>query len=156
MEAALRTVITILSGAPPSNLDFNYLASADGIKRAEIQIGDTTVKVAVAHGLENAHKVCESILAGGEFSKYHFIEFMTCPGGCIGGGGQPLPTNVCTKTARATGLNRDDKEVCQMRMSHENPEIEELYEDFLEKPLSHTAHELLHTTYNRCSIFNTI
>jgi iron only hydrogenase large subunit-like protein len=72
---------------------------------------------------------------------------MTCPGGCIGGGGQPMPTNVCTKKARTAGLNRDDREVCNLRMSHENPEIKALYEAFLEKPLSHTAHQLLHTRY---------
>ncbi|MGD6851755.1 MAG: [FeFe] hydrogenase, group A [Candidatus Bathyarchaeia archaeon] len=156
MEAALRTVITILSGASPPNLEFAFLAGGDGIKRAEVQIGDKTVKVAVAHGLENAHKVCESVLSGGEFAQYHFIEFMTCPGGCIGGGGQPLPTNVCIKKARTAGLDRDDKEVCTLRMSHENPEIKELYELFLEKPMSHTAHCLLHTTYNRCSLFHTI
>jgi iron-only hydrogenase group A len=156
MEAALRTVIAILSGVAPPNLEFAFLAGSDGIKRAEIQIDDKTIKVAVAHGLENAHSVCESILAGGDFSKYHFIEFMTCPGGCIGGGGQPLPTNVCVKRARTAGLNRDDKEVCTLRMSHENPELKELYEVFLEKPLSPKAHELLHTTYNRCSLFHTI
>lgn len=156
MEAALRTVITILSGSAPSNLEFSFLAGSDGVKRAEVQIGDKTLKVAVAHGLENAHRVCESILVGGEFSSYHFIEFMTCPGGCIGGGGQPLPTNVCTKKARAAGLNRDDKEVSKIRMSHENPEIKALYDEFLEKPLSHTSHELLHTTYEKCSLFNTI
>jgi iron-only hydrogenase group A len=155
MEAALRTVITILSGQAPPTLDLDF-AGEDGIKRAEIKVGEKTVKVAVAHGLANIHKVCESVLAGGEFAQYHFIEFMTCPGGCIGGGGQPLPTNICTNAARTAGLNRDDREVCTLRMSHENPEIKALYEEFLEKPLSHTAHELLHTTYNRLSLFNTI
>ncbi|MCW4009409.1 MAG: [FeFe] hydrogenase, group A [Candidatus Bathyarchaeota archaeon] len=152
MEAALRTAITLLSGKPPANLEFNNLASLDGIKRGEILIGGKVVKVAVAHGLDNIRKVCESVLLGGEFSDYHFIEFMACPGGCIGGGGQPLPTNVCTRKARTTGLNRDDSEVCDLRMSHENPEIKALYEEFLEKPLSHTAHQLLHTRYTAYSL----
>jgi iron-only hydrogenase group A len=156
MEAALRTAITILARQPPPKLEFTCLEGFNGIKRAEVHIGDKTLKVAVVHGLENAHKVCESVLSGGEFSKYHFIEFMACPGGCIGGGGQPLPTNVCVKKTRTAGLNRDDREVCKLRMSHENPEIEELYHAFLKEPLSHTSHELLHTTYTKCPINNTI
>jgi iron-only hydrogenase group A len=148
MEAALRTAITLLTGKTPVTLEFNDLAAMDGIKRDEISVGGKVVKVAVAHGLENVRKVCESVLSGGEFSKYHFIEFMACPGGCIGGGGQPLPTNVCTRKARTAGLNRDDREVCELRMSHENPEIKALYQEFLKKPLSHTAHHLLHTSYS--------
>jgi iron-only hydrogenase group A len=156
MEAALRTAITILSRQPPPNLEFTCLEGFNGVKRAEVHIGDKLLKVAVVHGLENAHAVCESVLSGGEFAKYHFIEFMACPGGCIGGGGQPIPTNVRVKKARTAGLNRDDREVCQLRMSHENPEINALYQMFLKEPLSHTSHELLHTTYTRCPLSNTI
>ncbi|MCW4018572.1 MAG: iron hydrogenase small subunit [Candidatus Bathyarchaeota archaeon] len=148
MEAALRTAITLLTGKSPANLEFNDLASMDGIKRGEISVGGKVVKVAVVHGLENVHKVCDSVRSGGEFSKYHFIELMACPGGCIGGGGQPLPTNVCTRKARTTGLNHDDREVCELRMSHENSEIKALYQEFLRKPLRHTAHHLLHTSYS--------
>jgi len=155
MEAALRTAITLISGEAPAKLEFNYLASWDGIKRAELQIGDKTIKVAVAHGLKNARKICDSVLSGGEFSQYHFIEFMTCPGGCIGGGGQPLPTNAYNKKARTAALNRDDREVCELRMSHENPEIKALYELFLGKPLSHLSHQLLHTSYTACSLDDT-
>ncbi|MCM8812539.1 MAG: [FeFe] hydrogenase, group A [Candidatus Omnitrophica bacterium] len=147
MEAALRTVVTVLTGKPPVSLEFKDLGSMDGIKRAALKVGDLTVKVAVAHGLKNARTVCESVLSGGEFAQYHFIEIMTCPGGCIGGGGQPIPTNEETKTTRTCGLNRDDHEVCALRMSHENPEVKGLYESFLGKPLSHISHELLHTTY---------
>jgi iron only hydrogenase large subunit-like protein len=77
---------------------------------------------------------------------------MTCPGGCIAGGGQPIPTNDFTKKERATGLNHDDKEVCKLRMSHENPEIKGLYELFFKKPLSHLSHSLLHTKYEQRSL----
>ncbi len=156
MEAALRTAIALLTKRPPPELEFTSLEGFKGVKRAEVHIGGKTLKVAVVHGLENAHKVCESVLAGGEFSDYHFIEFMTCPGGCIGGGGQPLPTNVCLKKTRTTGLNHDDRENCKLRMSHENPEIKTLYQTFLKEPLSHTSHELLHTTYTKCPINITI
>ena len=147
MEAALRTASAILTGDPPSSLDFEELESFAGIKRAELPVGGQILKVAVAHGLENARKVCESIRSGGDFAGYHFIEFMTCPGGCIGGGGQPIPTNPATKQSRMLALNRDDREVCRLRMSHENMEVKALYDSFLEKPLSHLAHELLHTSY---------
>lgn len=147
MEAALRTAITILSGAPPHPLEFKPLEGEDGIKRAEVTVNGMTVRTAVAHGLDNARVVCESVLSGGEFAGYHFIEIMACPGGCIGGGGQPIPTNAASKRARTSGLNRDDREVCALRMSHENPEVKALYERFLERPAGHLSHELLHTHY---------
>ncbi|MBN1516233.1 iron hydrogenase small subunit [Candidatus Sumerlaeota bacterium] len=147
MEAALRTAVTLLTNAPPSPLEFDDLGTSDGIKRASLPVNGMTVKVAVAHGLGNARKVCESVRAGGEFAEYHFIEFMACPGGCIGGGGQPIPTNIATKRSRADGLNRDDREVCAVRMSHENHEVQALYDTFLQKPLSHLSHQLLHTHY---------
>ena len=83
MEAALRTAITILSRQAPPKLEFTCLEGPTGIKRAEVHIGNDVIRVAVVHGLENAHKVCESVLEGGEFSKYHFIEFMTCPGAAL-------------------------------------------------------------------------
>jgi iron only hydrogenase large subunit-like protein len=152
MEAALRTAITVLTGKPPANLVFNDLGTYDGIKRGQVTIGDAVVKVAVAHGLDNARKVCESVQSGGEFSKYHFIEIMACPGGCVGGGGQPIPTNLVTKRARTVGLNRDDAEKCSLRMSHENPEVKGLYDDFLEKPLGNLSHHLLHTKYTKCPV----
>jgi iron-only hydrogenase group A len=147
MEAALRTAITLLTGQPPQPLEFADLESQDGIKCASLPLGDKTLKVAVAHGLNNVRAVCESVQKGGEFSQYHFIEFMCCPGGCIGGGGQPIPTNEFSRKARTQGLNDDDRQVCKIRMSHENPEINALYANFLDKPLSPLSHHLLHTTY---------
>ena len=147
MEAALRTAITLLAGVPPASLRFDALGTSDGIKTAQLQVKGKTLKVAVVHGLANARQVCESVRSGGEFAQYHFIEFMTCPGGCIGGGGQPIPTNNLTRQSRTEGLNRDDREICSLRMSHENPEVKQLYESYLGKPLSHLAHQLLHTHY---------
>ncbi|MDD4270655.1 MAG: [Fe-Fe] hydrogenase large subunit C-terminal domain-containing protein [Thermoguttaceae bacterium] len=104
------------------------------------------VKVAVAHGLGNARKVCESVRSGGEFAGYHFIEFMACEGGCIGGGGQIIPTNMMTRKARTQGVNFDDR-AHAIRKSHQTPEVEQIYQDFLQKPLGHLSHELLHTSY---------
>lgn len=148
MEAALRTAITLLSGNPPAKLEFETLGTMESIKKAELPLGDKILKVAVVHGLKNARKVCESIQSGGEFSNYHFIEFMACPGGCIGGGGQPIPTNIATKRERTLGLNYDDSDCCRLRMSHENPEIKALYDGFLLHPLGHFSHHLLHTGYS--------
>jgi len=100
----------------------------------------------VAHGLGNARTVCDSVRAGGEFAGYHFIEFMACEGGCIGGGGQIIPTNALTRKARTGGVNLDDREHA-LRKSHQNPEVEQIYKDFLQKPLGHLSHHLLHTSY---------
>ena len=147
MEAALRTVTAVLTKQSPAALEFHDLGTWEGIKRTDVKIGKTTLKAAVAHGLGNARKICESVKAGGEFVSYHFIEVMTCPRGCIGGGGQPIPTNSQTTAARTRGVNRDDREKCAARMSHLNREIKALYEGFLEKPLGHVSRRLLHTTY---------
>jgi len=147
MEAALRTAAALVTGSPLDKLEFQELETMEGIKTTALRMGAMTLKAAVVHGLGNARKVCDSIRSGGEFASYHFIEFMACPGGCIGGGGQPIPTNVTTRTARATGLNKDDREACSLRMSHENPEIKSLYADFLQAPLSPVSHQLLHTHY---------
>lgn len=147
MEAALRTAITVLTGQPPQPLEFTTLETLEGIKCASLPLGDKTLKVAVAHGLNNVRTVCESVKNGGEFAEYHFIEFMCCPGGCIGGGGQPIPTNMASRKARTRGLNIDDRQLATLRMSHENPEIKALYSDFLKEPLSSLSHHLLHTTY---------
>lgn len=147
MEAALRTAYELLTGTPLEALTFEDLGTLEGIKKAEIRIGEQRIRVAVANGLANAKAVCESIRDDGEFARYHFIEIMACPGGCIGGGGQPIPTNRTVLASRCTGLNRDDAEVCAIRRSHENPEIQKIYADFLGSPCSELSHHLLHTTY---------
>jgi len=127
-------------------LDFESLGTLDGVKTATIPVAGVEVKVAVAHGLGNAKKICESVRLGGEFSKYHFIEFMACEGGCIGGGGQLIPTNTRKRIDRTGGVNNDDRQQ-PIRKSHLNREVDQLYKDFLHEPLGHLSHHLLHTTY---------
>jgi iron only hydrogenase large subunit-like protein len=106
-----------------------------------------TLKVAVAHGTANAKKVMDDIKAGGRFSECHFIEFMGCPGGCIGGGGQPIPTSPEIRAARAKAIYAEDSSY-KIRKSHENPAVLELYTKFLtEGPCGHLSHKLLHTHY---------
>ena len=146
MEAALRTAYEVVTGEPLEKLEFEDLGTMEGVKAATVNVAGIDLKVAVAHGLGNARKVCESVRDGGEFADYHFIEFMACEGGCIGGGGQVIPTNLHTRKARTAGVNRDDQG-CPLRKSHENPEITQIYSDFLEEPLGHLSHQLLHTTY---------
>jgi len=146
MEAALRTAYEVAAGKPLEKLEFEGLGTLDGVKVASVAGNGVELKVAVAHGLGNARKVCESVRAGGEFAGYHFIEFMACEGGCIGGGGQIIPTNTLTRKARTGGVNLDDR-AHGLRKSHENPEIKQIYEEFFEKPLGHLSHHLLHTTY---------
>jgi len=146
MEAALRTAYEVVAKKPLEKLEFESLGTMDGVKVATIPVGGIEVKVAVAHGLGNAKKVCESVREGGEFSKYHFIEFMACEGGCIGGGGQLIPTNTLVRKARTDGVNLDDQQQ-PLRKSHLNPEVEQLYKEFLHEPLGHLSHHLLHTGY---------
>ncbi|AZO96233.1 NADH-dependent [FeFe] hydrogenase, group A6 [Halocella sp. SP3-1] len=143
MEAALRTAYEILTGEELRELDFTQVRGADGIKEAEVAIADLTLKVAVAHGLGNARELLERIKDGAE---YHFVEFMACPGGCIGGGGQPLPATEDNIAKRRAGLYEIDQNK-EIRKSHENPYIKKIYDEYLEKPGSHKSHELLHTHY---------
>ena len=149
MEAALRTAYEVISGKTLEKVDFATVRGFEGIKEASVKIGDLDVKVAVAHGTANAAKLLDSIRSGEK--TYHFIEIMGCPGGCIAGGGQPIvdadTRMTCDyRTLRAKALYSED-ESKGLRKSHDNPEIKELYKDFLGKPNSHKAHELLHTHY---------
>ena len=156
MEAALRTAYEIVTGKPLpfENLHVKPIAGLSGIKEASLTIAETlpewsflegvTVNVAVAHGLGNARKVIERIKSGD--AQYHFVEIMACPGGCIGGGGQPRMTTDAVRQARIEAIYRED-EGKQLRKSHENPEIKQLYEEFLQKPLGERSHHLLHTLY---------
>ncbi len=146
MEAALRTAYELITGQGLPKLEFESLGTLDGVKKATINVAGIPVKVAVAHGLKNCREVCESIRNGGEYKDYQFIEFMCCPGGCIGGGGQPIATNLQTMKARTSGLNTEDKNSA-LRKSHENPEIAKIYKEFLGSFVSPLAHELLHTHY---------
>jgi iron only hydrogenase large subunit-like protein len=106
-----------------------------------------TLKIAVAHGTANAHKVMENIKAGGLFSECHFIEFMACPGGCLGGGGQPIPTSKEIRAARARAIYGEEKKL-SVRKSFENPAVARVYAEFLtDGPCGHKSHKLLHTSY---------
>lgn len=145
MEAALRTVYEVITGKEPASLDFEGVRGHEGVKTASIDIDGTEVKVAITNGLGNAREILEEIQDGN--SPYHFIEVMACPGGCVGGGGQPFSTNPDLRKERMKGLYKDDKEHV-IRKSHENPEIKQIYEEFLGEPNSHKAHELLHTHYS--------
>jgi len=171
MEAALRTVIELVTGKKVEDLFENAnikpVRGFDGVRYIELPIAEVgpvpailghlfphwnflkgqTLKVAIAHGTANAKKVMEDIKRGGQFSKCHFIEFMGCPGGCIGGGGQPIPTTPEIRAARAKAIYAED-EAYTIRKSHENPDVLKIYTEFLpEGPCSHKSHELLHTHY---------
>lgn len=150
MEAALRTAYELITGEPLDDVNITAVRGTDGIREAEIQVGDLPVKAAVAHGLANAREVLEGIKSG-RFKDYAFIEIMCCPGGCIGGGGQPQPTNEEIRKKRIEGIYAEDGAM-ELRKSHDNPAIKTLYEEFLGKPLSHKSHELLHTTYTPRSL----
>jgi NADP-reducing hydrogenase subunit HndD len=149
MEAALRTVCEIVTGAEPASLDFASVRGFEGIKEASVAMGDTEIKVAVAHGLGNARRLMDAIRA--KKADYHFIEVMACPGGCVNGGGQPnQPGDVRNFTdlraIRAKALYSEDAAM-GLRKSHENPVVKEIYGTYLEKPGSHKSHHILHTTY---------
>ncbi len=145
MEAALRTAYEVMTGQEIPTLEFSPVRGLDGIKEADIAIDNTTVKVAVAHGLSNAKKIMDMIDQGS--CPYTFIEIMACPGGCIGGGGQPIHTTMATKAKRIESIYKIDKEILPLRKSHENPDVKRLYEEYLGEPTGHKSHELLHTYY---------
>ena len=145
MEAALRTVYEVVTGKELANVDFEGVRGLTGVKEAEVDLDGNKVKVAIANGLKNARVILDKIRAGD--CEYQFVEIMCCPGGCIGGGGQPWGTTKATKEARMAGLYQADREL-PIRQSHKNPAVKALYDEFLGKPLSHKSHELLHTHYH--------
>ena len=176
MEAALRTVIELVTGIKAEEI-FEQMRimpvrGFEGVRYAEIKVPrissavpgllntnralpfndfkwleGMTLKVAVAHGTANAKRVLEDIKAGGKFSECHFIEFMACPGGCLGGGGMPIPTSPEIRAARAEAIYAEE-ESCAVRKSHDNPAVVKLYSEFLtDGPCGHKSHELLHTHY---------
>ncbi|MDP4274687.1 MAG: NADH-dependent [FeFe] hydrogenase, group A6 [Bacteroidota bacterium] len=144
MEAALRTAYELYTGRPLPRLEFEAVRGMDGIKSADVDLDGTKIKVAVAHTLKNARQLLAQIERGQ--SPYAFIEVMTCPGGCLGGGGQPIPSTLESRMKRAESLYIEDL-YKGIRKSHENPDILNLYTDFLDKPLGELSHHLLHTHY---------
>lgn len=153
MEAALRTAYEIITNKKLPKLEFNAVRGLDGIREAEIDIEGKKLKVAIAHGTANVKKLLDDIRDGVRY--YDFIEIMACPGGCIGGGGQPKSLDPDILKKRASAIYSID-ELSTLRRSHENPDIQKLYEEFLEKPNSHIAHELLHTYYTDRSVKNKV
>jgi NADH-quinone oxidoreductase subunit G/NADP-reducing hydrogenase subunit HndD len=146
MEAALRTAYEVLTNRSLDKLDFESVRGLKGIKTAQIDIDQLKLKVAVASSLSNARVLLDEIEQGK--SEYAFIEIMTCPGGCLGGGGQPIPTNTEIRQKRMEAIYREDK-FKSLRKSHENPAIVALYSEFLGKPLGEKSHHLLHTHYSK-------
>jgi NADH-quinone oxidoreductase subunit G/NADP-reducing hydrogenase subunit HndD len=145
MEAALRSVYEIVNEKELTDLNFKSVRGLEGLKEAEVELGGQLVKVAVAHTLGNAKIMCEQVKAG--TSPYTFIEIMCCPGGCIGGGGQPYGTTKEVRQKRMDAIYQVDESMT-IRKSHKNPDILALYKDYLEKPNSQKAHHLLHTHYH--------
>jgi Iron only hydrogenase large subunit, C-terminal domain len=144
MEAALRTAYFLVMGENPDADAFKNIRGIKGWKEAEFDIADKHLKVAVASGLGNARRLINAIRKG-EVS-YDFVEIMACPGGCSGGGGQPIKDGEERAEIRGNHLYFLD-DIADIRFSHENPAIGKLYNDYLEKPLSHEAHKLLHTDH---------
>ena len=144
MEAALRTVYEVVTGKTLEALDFTDVRGLQGIKESEVDLDGTKVKVAVAHSLSKAREILELIKAGK--AEYAFIEIMCCPGGCIGGGGQPYGATNELRQKRIDAIYKADKDL-PLRKSHESPAVKQIYEDFLGEPLGEKSHHLLHTTY---------
>jgi NADH-quinone oxidoreductase subunit G len=149
MEAALRTSYYLLTGANPPRIDFQATRGLDGVKEGSTVIDGHEVRFAVAHGLGNVETVLNRVRAArdaGEPPAYHFIEVMACPGGCVGGGGQPYGVTDGLRAKRAAGLYQDDQ-AGLWRCAHENPYVQKLYDDFLGEPLGEKSEALLHTSY---------
>ena len=157
MEAALRTAYEIVTGreVPFDGLNITPVRGTEGeVREASVLIEKTVpawsflegieLKCVVANGLAHAKTVMQNIRDGK--ATYHFMEIMACPGGCLGGGGQPIPTNPEIRAKRKLAIYEEDMGM-SVRKSHENPEVAAIYSEFLEKPLGHKSHELLHTTY---------
>lgn len=156
MEAAVRTAYNLVTGEEIENIEVSAVRGLGKVRKGEVDFNGTKVRVAIVHGLANAKEVCDEVVAAkkaGEQAPYDFIEVMACRGGCIAGGGQPYGTTDETRAKRIEGLYEDD-ENSKYRKSHDNPSIKKIYSDFLDKPLSHKAHELLHTTYEKRNLYN--
>ena len=149
MEAALRSAHYLVTGENPHPDAFSAVRGMEGWKERTVQVGDVSLKVAVASGLGNARKLLSAIKAG--TVQYDFVEIMACPGGCAGGGGQPITDGVELAAERGEVLRKLDSSA-MIRFSHENPFVQKLYEEYLEKPLSHRSHELLHTDQSKWDI----
>lgn len=156
MEAAIRSAYTLVTGQELDNVEIQAVRGLEGVKEATINVpGFGDLRVAVAHGLSNARKVMDRVREGlkttGE-SPWHFIEIMACPGGCVGGGGQPYGNDIASRARRGLALYEEDRSL-PVRKSHHNPEVTRIYERFLGAPNSPLAHKLLHTHYFKRSVY---
>lgn len=155
MEAAVRTAYKLVTDTELDDVNVTAVRGMDGVKAGSVDFAGTEIKVAVAHGMANVKSIMEEIKAAkakGEEPPYHFIEVMACRGGCIAGGGQPYGTEDDIREKRIAGIYKDDME-SEVRRSHENPEIIQIYKDYLGAPLSEKAHHLLHTTYQERPLY---
>ena len=144
MEAALRTVVWKLTGGKVDTIDYEAARGYKGVKEATLNVNGMDVKIAVVNGIGNVKPVMDDIRAGK--SPYHFIEVMACPGGCLNGGGAPLTSEPSLIGVRMDKTYESDKNN-KIRRSHENPEIQAIYADYLKEPCGHISHHILHTTY---------
>jgi len=155
MEAAIRTAYHLITGEELPNVNVEAVRGMEGVRSGEVDIKGTKVKVAIAHGMANVATILEEIREArvmGKEPPYQFIEVMACRGGCVAGGGQPYSTTDDIRNKRIAGLYSDD-ERSTYRCSHQNPEIIQIYDEFLGEPLSEKAHHLLHTTYQERKIY---
>jgi len=149
MEAALRTAGFLITGKNLKKIDFPEIQGLEGVKETAVKLGEKTLRIAVAHGLSNVAYVLDRVIAARKEGKpppYHFIEVMACPGGCVGGGGQPYPVSDEVRAQRAAGLFNADRD-SRIRYAHENPAVQALYNEYLGKPLGKRSEQILHTSY---------
>jgi NADH-quinone oxidoreductase subunit G len=158
IEAAVRTAACKLEGKEIDKIEFTELRGMEGMREATVSVAGMELHIGIAHGLGNARKLLENIRSGK--AKYHAIEIMACPGGCIGGGGQPLHVHKLgvdkfeAVVKRSEGLYAEDRSKTRRR-SHENQSVKQLYDEFLGEPGGEKAHHLLHTTYIKRGVYNT-
>ncbi|MFA5513759.1 MAG: NADH-dependent [FeFe] hydrogenase, group A6 [Sphaerochaetaceae bacterium] len=155
MEAAIRTAYNLMTGEDLKDVNIEAVRGMDGVRSGVVDVKGTKLKVAVAHGMANVSTLLEEVREArekGEEPPYHFIEVMACRGGCVSGGGQPYASTDEVRAMRIAGLYTDD-ERSTVRCSHQNPEIQQIYEEYLGAPLSDKAHHLLHTTYNERKVY---
>ncbi|HWA27506.1 MAG TPA: NADH-dependent [FeFe] hydrogenase, group A6 [Lacunisphaera sp.] len=155
MEAAVRTAYFYATGKKLDKVELEAVRGLEGVKEGTVNVAGAPIRIAVAHGLANVEEVLERVRTArkaGQETPYHFIEVMACPGGCIGGGGQPYGVDNERRKLRIAGLYQDDRDR-QVRCSHENPEVTRVYKEFLGKPLGPKAHQLLHTRYTARPVY---
>jgi NADH-quinone oxidoreductase subunit G len=155
MEAAVRSAYFLVTKKELGDVNFKPVRGLEGVKEAEVDLGGTKIKLAVAHQMGNIEAVLDKIRAlraEGLPSPWQFIEVMACRGGCVAGGGQPYGATDSIREKRAAGLYKDDEQ-SKLRCSHQNPDIQAVYKDFLGEPGGHKAHELLHTKYKALDLY---